>query len=297
MYVFLCRERNERMYQDEIERVNDIKFSVLMSVYKNENPIYFDESIKSILNQTLVPNQIVIVCDGLLTEDLYKIVDKYKSYQPNIFKFVEYEKNQGLGNALNIGLKNCDYDYVARMDTDDIARNDRFEKQFDFLSKHPEISILGSSIAEFDTNINHIISYRKVPTTDYEIKKFAHKRNPFNHMTVVLKKQDVIDTGSYMDMPLAEDYYLWVRMFCNGYKGANINDNLVYARAGDEMVERRSGFAYAKKIHHLRYNLYKVGFLKYHEYVLYSICHCTIAVFPLPLKRIIYRKVLHKTDM
>ena len=274
-----------------------IKFSVLMSVYKKENPVYFKQAINSVINQTLKPSQIVIVCDGTLTKELYDVINYFQEAYPHLFEIIKYSENKGLGKALNIGLKKCKYDYVARMDTDDISREDRFEKQFAYLLQNDDIAILGSNIAEFDSDINHINSYRIVPSNPAEIEKFAHKRNPFNHMTVILKKEAVINVGSYMDMPLAEDYYLWARMLNKGYKGANINDNLVYARTGDNMIARRSGLQYAKNIYHLRYTLYKIGFINFYEFTLFSIGHCIIAILPLAIKRNIYNSILHKTSL
>lgn len=98
------------------------KFSVLMSVYKKENPIYLKAAIDSVINQTLMPSDIVVVCDGSLTDELEKVLDFYKSIYPELFNIVGYEKNQGLGFALNYGLQKCKYDLVARMDTDEIGR-------------------------------------------------------------------------------------------------------------------------------------------------------------------------------
>lgn len=275
---------------------SEIKFSVLMSVYKKEKAEYFDEALKSVLNQTRMPNQIVIVCDGTLTTELYSVINTYINNYSDLFTIIKYPDNKGLGKALNIGLAKCKFDYVARMDTDDICKKDRFEKQIDFLSKNAEIAILGTYIAEFETNINNIYSYREVPTESNDIIKYAHKRNPFNHMTVIFKKKVIIEAGGYQDMPLAEDYYLWARVLEMGYKCANLKEPLLYARAGDDMIERRSGLGYAKKINHLRYTLYKMEFITFKEYIFYSTIHALIAICPICLKRGLYNKFLHKAS-
>lgn len=271
-----------------------IKFSVLMSVYIKEKPEYLKSAINSILNQTLKPSQIVIVCDGLLTKDLYSLLDNYKSTYENLFTIIKYSENKGLGQALNIGLAKCKYNYVARMDTDDIANINRFEKQLAFLEKNSSIDIVGSNIAEFEDNIENILSYRVVPKNHSDIIKYAHKRNPFNHMTVVFKKKSILSVGGYLDMPLSEDYYLWARLLNNGYIGANIQECLVYARTGNELIARRSSLAYARKMKNLRYSLYKIHFLSFYEFIVYTIIQTIVAISPKKLTRFIYVKLLHK---
>ena len=121
-------------------------------------------------------------------------------------KLVKLPQNRGLGKALNEGLLHCAYDWVFRMDTDDICVPDRFEKQVAFIEQHPETIIFGGQIAEFGENVNDIVAYRNVPTSAQEIIKFTQKRCPFNHMTVAYQKSAVINCGGYED--LQEDYYL-----------------------------------------------------------------------------------------
>ena len=126
-----------------------LKFSVLMSVYIKENPKYMKQSLDSIINQTYKPSEIVIVKDGLLTKELNDLIDEYQKIYTNLFKIITLEENVGLGKSLNIGVLNCTYDIIARMDTDDICRNDRFEKQIKVLKNNKHIDIVGSNIVEF----------------------------------------------------------------------------------------------------------------------------------------------------
>ena len=106
-----------------------MKFSVLMSIYYKEKPAYFELSLESVLDQTLLPDEVVIIEDGPLTEKLYEIINNYKIKHPDIIKTHKISKNMGLGNALREGIKKCKHDIIMRMDTDDICENDRFEKQ------------------------------------------------------------------------------------------------------------------------------------------------------------------------
>ena len=155
-----------------------------MSVYYKENPSYLDDSLDSIFNQTLKPNEVVLVEDGPLNEELDNVINKYKN-KHECFKIVKLKENMGLGKALNEGLKYCQYEYVARMDSDDISIPNRFEKQISYLEQHPEIDMLGSNIAEYDEKMTTITGHRIVPENNNEILKMMKKRNPFNPMSVI----------------------------------------------------------------------------------------------------------------
>ena len=223
-----------------------MKFSVLMSVYYKESPKFLYEALESVLTQTVMPSEIVCIKDGLLTEELELILNEFSTKYNDIFKFIGFDENKGLGYALRIGVEECSYEIIARMDTDDIARKDRFEKQLNIISEQ-NIDIVGSNILEFDGNINNIISKREVPSTFESIKEYAKKRNPFNHMTVMYKKTAVLKAGNYKEFLWFEDYNLWVRMIVSGAKMYNIDEALVYARTGTAMFERRGGLTYVKR--------------------------------------------------
>lgn len=218
-----------------------MSFSVLMSLYKKESEVYFNEALLSIEAQSSQPSEVVVVHDGPLTDELYNILDKWRSKLP--LKEVILEQNQGLGIALNKGLEACSYELVARVDTDDINLNERFQIQYEFMSVNPQIDLCSAHIAEFDTDISVISGLRKVPLSE-DIEKLIYRRNPINHMAVMFKKSSVIKAGGYLHMPYMEDYYLWVRMHVMGMNIANIDDVLVYARVGNGMLERRHGYKY-----------------------------------------------------
>ena len=147
-------------------------FSVLMSLYINEKAEYFDACMKSILNQTVLPKEIVIVKDGKISKEVEEILQKYNKGYPKLFNIVSYEKNHGLGYALNKGINACSYELIARMDTDDLARKDRFEKQIKEFQEDSALDICGSNINEFENEPKHIVAQRNVPLTDKEIKKY-----------------------------------------------------------------------------------------------------------------------------
>ena len=220
------------------------KYSVLMSLYIKEKPEYLDTAIKSMIDQTLKPDEIVIVKDGPITIELQNIIDKYIKEYPNLFNIVGYEENKGLGYALNFGLKHCKNELVARMDTDDISKLSRCEEQINLFKKYPEIDIIGGDISEFIDFENNIVSYRRVPKSDEEIKEYLKTRCPFNHMSVMFKKSSVVKSGGYIDLFWNEDYYLWIRMVEKKCKMANTGTILVNVRVGKDMYQRRGGKKY-----------------------------------------------------
>ena len=124
--------------------MNEMKYSVLMSVYHKEKPEYLRDSINSMLNQTIKPDEIVLVKDGQLTEALDEVI--YEYIDDPILNVVELKENVGLGKALNIGLTECRNEIVARMDTDDLSKPDRCEKQILILTENKEISLIGSAV-------------------------------------------------------------------------------------------------------------------------------------------------------
>lgn len=221
-----------------------MKFSVLMSIYNGEKVNYFIEAIESVLNQTVIPDEIILIRDGLVNEELQKTIDSYITKYETLFTYVPLELNKGLGNALHIGVITSRNEYIARMDSDDICVPNRFEKQLAFMKEHSEISVVGGQIYEFIEDPNKIVCQRAVPLDHDSIVDFFQTRNAFNHMTVLFKKSAVLEAGNYMDMHYVEDYYLWCRMLLHGCKFANLPDCLVYARIGNEMFKRRGGYRY-----------------------------------------------------
>lgn len=221
-------------------------FSVAMSVYKNDEPAFFDRALQSITElQTVPPDEIILVADGPLSDGLNTVIGKYLE-KYDFFKVIRLEKNGGLGNALKIAVDNCSHGLIARMDSDDVAVPDRFYTQLKFFKNNPATDIVGGDITEFTGEETNVVSMRKVPSSNEEIVKFLKKRCPFNHMTVMFKKSAVLSAGGYKDLFWNEDYYLWIRMFENGAVMANTGTTLVNVRTGKDMFKRRGGFKYFK---------------------------------------------------
>ena len=267
-------------------------FSVLMSLYIKEKAEYFDECMKSLMSQTILPKEIVIVLDGPITDELEQVLKQYEREYPNLIKRVPLEKNQGLGLALREGILHCSYELVARMDTDDIARSDRFELQLKEFDKNPELDICGSHIIEFEDNIDNKLSERKVPLNHNDIAKYQKQRSAFNHMTVMYKKSSVIKAGNYEHCPLMEDDMLWIRMLIAGCQCSNIDDYLVYARTGYAMIERRGGWAYFKKYRHGRKMIRATKYISSWDYFKTVFVQFIVSLMPKKLRRCFFVKAL-----
>lgn len=263
-------------------------FSVLLSLYYKEKPEYLRQSLDSVFQQTLPPNEVILVLDGVITPDLQSIVNEFIS-QHSELKIVPIEKNVGLGAALNEGLKHCSYEIVARMDTDDICFPNRFEKQVAFMDGHPDIDLCSSWIEEFgNDDINQVESIRKLPETHDEIVAFGKTRNPISHPASIFRKASVNLAGGYLPFNLFEDYYLWVRMIVNGCKVYNIQEPLLHFRTSPNMFNRRGGFSYAFRETRLVWKFKKLGYITLTEFIKYAVLHFPVRIAPRCIKKFIY---------
>lgn len=268
-----------------------MNFSVLLSVYIKENPQYLSQALDSIINQSVQASEIIIVKDGPLTKELDDIINQYnKNYQ--FIRIVALPNNLGLGKALNEGIKHCHYELIARMDTDDISKPNRFEKQLEIFKLHPETDICSAWLEEFEENTNNILSIKKLPETHSEIVRYAKHRCPINHPVVMYKKEAVLKVGGYEGFP--EDYRLWIKMLMNGSKFYNIQESLLYFRFSKDMIKRRGGWKYAINDIKSQLSFYKMGFLSL-EILLYNIIiRITVRLVPNFLRTFIYKKCLRK---
>lgn len=270
-----------------------MKFSVLMSVYKKEKPEYLIESLNSILKQTMQPDEIIIVKDGPLNKVLDDILESFVE-QNHIVKLFPLEKNKGLGVALKEGILACNNELIARMDTDDIAKPNRFEKQLDYMKVHPETALLGTCIEEFSVDNNNPDSKTILPLYHEDIVNFAKSRNPFRHMTVMFKKSAVLASGNYRHFLWFEDYDLWVRIIAKGFKTANLPDFLVSVRAGKDMFARRGGWQYLKQDLKFQGFLKGAGFISYRRYILNVLIRSGVRLVPNKIRTLFYKMLLRK---
>ncbi|APC14027.1 MULTISPECIES: glycosyltransferase [Providencia] len=227
-----------------MELNNSVNFSILMSLYNKEAPNSLHDCLLSIQKNTLTPSEIVLVFDGKINEELNSVVKKFSHLLP--IKVIRLSKNLGLGNALNEGLKHCIYDWVFRMDTDDLCSSNRFKKQVNYIKNHSDVTLFGSNTEEFDSSMVTSLGQRRVPINNNEIREYIKRRNPFNHMTVAFRKDVIESVGGYQHHLYMEDYNLWIRVIAAGHQVGNIDEVLVNVRGGDSMVKRRKGLVYIK---------------------------------------------------
>ncbi|MBD5807106.1 glycosyltransferase [Limosilactobacillus walteri] len=269
-------------------------FSVLMSVYKSDNPNYLDFALKSIEQQTVKPNEIVLVEDGPISQELHEVIKKHTKLFEGNFKNIRLKTNNGLGVALKVGTKYISNQWIARMDSDDYSVPDRFEKQLKIITSQSDISAVGGQVAEFVTNINNVIGYRKVPVEKGLISDFIKWRSPINHPTVMLNKKSLINAGGYLPYGNLEDYFLWARMLSKNMKLYNSNDVLVHMRVDDGMYERRGKLKNIKFFYALRSFMYRNSLINLKEMILGDFIVTVNIIIPGWLRKIIYQRVLHK---
>lgn len=266
-------------------------FSVLMSIYAKERPEFLYQSLESVFNQTLPPDEVVVVEDGPLTKCLDNVLDEYESRHPELRR-VKLPANGGLGKALNEGLSYCSHELVVRMDTDDICFPDRFEKQIRYMSENLDIDVSSTWLEEFEDSVNNVKSIKRVPATQQEIFSYIRMRNPLNHPAVIFRKQAVEMAGGYLHFPLFEDYYLWARMFANGAKFGNIQEPLLHFRTSSDMFKRRGGLRYALNAAKFQWKLQKLGIISYASAIKSSMVRVSVYLMPNGIRKVIYSKLL-----
>ncbi len=266
------------------------KYSVLMSLYKKEHPEYLRQAIESMLNQTVKPDEIVLVEDGPLTDELYAVVDEYK----DSLHIVVNERNLGLGLALNEGLKACKNELVARMDTDDISKPDRCEKQIRRFEEKPELTIVGSHIDEFIGDPSNVISQRRVPTDSESIYKYAKRRSAFNHPAVMYRKSSVLAEGGYADLKRNQDVDLFGRMMFKKYKAENIDEALLWFRSSDELAARRKSWINTKSYISTIRKFWKMGYSSFGDYIVIVVAQMGMFIMPKKIQNLLYKRFLRK---
>ena len=271
----------------------DTQYSVLLSLYDKEKPGHLRVSLDSTFNQTLVSDEVVLVEDGRLGDALESVVKEYEVRYPQLH-VVRFEKNRGLGFALNDGLTYCKHELVARMDTDDIAKPQRMEKEVQCMQEHRDLAVVGSWIDEFVGDVENIVSLRKLPKESLEIYDFGKRRNPINHPTVMFRKEAVMNAGGYLPYPLFEDYYLWARMLKAGYKFYNIQESLLFFRVSPAMYNRRGGWKYAIDEAKFMLTMHRIGYIDKPTTIMNILRRLPVRIIPNKIRNLIYNHIIRK---
>ena len=265
-------------------------YSILTTLYKNDSVEYLRQSIDSMLTQTVMTNDYVIVADGPLTVELDAVLEEYaKEY--DFFNIVRLSENGGLGVALREGLKHCKNDLVARLDADDLSMPTRCEKQLELFEKEKDLVIVGSDMYEFADDPNKITDLKKMPDTPEKIYKYGKRRNAFNHSSVMYRKSVIEEYGSYSTMRRSQDIELFSKILFAGCKCRNINEPLIKFRCGDTRVKRKKKWTNARSDLKIFKNNYKMGYAGFGDYMYVVITQIGFFILPTKLAGYLYMKL------
>ena len=268
-----------------------------MSIYKNDDAVFLKVALESVINQTLKPKEIVVVGDGPVPEPLTSAVseeERRAKGQGIELRFLPQDVNRGLGEALRIACENCRYDYIARMDSDDISLPYRFEKQMRVFEKHPEVGMVGGMITEFVGDPCNIVDRRVLPLDNKGIYKMMQTRCGVNHVTVIIRKKELMEAGNYSGRFRQEDFYLWARMMKNKVVIQNIPDVVVNVRSGADQFARRGGMKYFHEHMKVFKFMYHEGLIPY-PVLLENYClRFAQVAFPTTLRTWVYQHLLRK---
>lgn len=271
------------------------KYTVLMSVYYKEKPEYLSLSIESMLNQTVKPDEFIIVKDGPLTTELDEVINNFVTAYPKTFNIIVNETNLGLGPALAKGIENSKNELIARMDSDDYVVSTRCERQLEKFREDPKLEMVGSYEAEFVDDIDNVISIHRVPSENDEIERFMHRRCSVLHPTGMYKKSAVLKSGNYQSVLLYEDYDLFARMVLEYHiKSYNIPEPLYYIRTSEDFFKRRGGIKYAKTVLKFKWGQYRKGYMSLMDFCISGLGQAFVCVLPNSLRKIFYMKFLRK---
>lgn len=268
------------------------RFSVLMSIYSGDSAEYIIDAINSLEKQTHRPDEIVIVIDGPVNRTIQEALTTAKNKNSTI-KTKQLEINTGLAHALNEGLALCSHELVARMDADDYALPERFEKMIKIIAHDPDICILGGQHRVYCSKLEKEEGIRRVPLKYDDIIKYSKYRTPINHPTIIFRKSKIIKLNGYPEnIGRFEDWGLCLKVINANYKIENIADIVLKVRGGDQMMNRRRGLKYFLEEISALISLQREGLLK-KSYVLMNILvRAPFRFAPESLLNLIYKKAL-----
>ncbi len=269
-------------------------YSVLMSVYHKVDAEVFDLALKSMFEQTHPTNDFVLVCDGPLTPELDRVIDDYSERFGSVLNVIRLPENVGIGEAANIGLKECKNDLVAKMDADDISVSERCALQCKRFEENPELVVIGGYIEEFDEDPEKPFSVRAVPKDNEDIRHFARRRQPFNNQTVMYKKKCVMQIGGYRPLRRNEDYDLYVRLLNEGFYSENLALTLVKVRVDEHARARRASMATFKGCVQSRWSAYKIGYSSIIDFIVCCLGEAFICICPGKVQQFLYQRLFRK---
>jgi glycosyltransferase involved in cell wall biosynthesis len=260
------------------------ELSVVLSVYKNDDPESFLRAVDSIMDQSRIPDEVIICVDGPVPENLDDAVliadvdAKVKVYR--------LEKNIGLGGSRDYAIKQSRGTFIAVMDSDDFSLRNRFQLQLDLI-KSKSLDVVGGYISEFSEH--RLDQLRKVPLSHEDIFRKGKYRSPMNHVTVMFKRESYLASGGYLPIRGIEDYDLFHRMLISGYKFENIPEILVNVSFDESAIKRRAGLSYLKCWISLLVKMYQSKYLNLLQFATLLVVHTIAKLLPRRIIPFLYR--------
>ena len=264
--------------------------TVLISVYIKCDAELFERALASVYANTLLPDEVLIVADGPLSDGVNAVLERYGRERGT--RVLRLPVNRGLARALNVGLGQVRTTWVARADQDDINLPRRFELLAQMVARIGRVDIIGGNILEVD-NEGRALAQRHVPETHAEIVRYARRRSPFNHMTVVFRRDSVAAAGGYPEI-MTQDYGLWAAMLGRGQVAANLQEILVHATTGSDMYRRRAGLKYARSEIEMQRLLVHHGLKSPVAGVLDGAVRAAVFLLPNWMRALVYERLLRK---
>ena len=267
------------------------QFSVLLPIWAGDRPDFLAAAFESTVDgQTRLPDQVVVVQDGPVGEQLAKRVAELAGASRVPVDVLVLEHNIGLGPALDAGLAACRHPVVARMDADDISVAHRFAVQLPVIESG--VDIVGSGLAEFTDDPEQVVGTRTPPIEPADIRERARFAVPFNHPTVVYRRDLVLAVGGYTDFARMEDYLLWAKLILAGARVANVAEPLVKYRVGAGAYARRGGLEQLRTELEVQRRFRRLGFTTRNQYLRNVAVRGGYRLVPEGLRRAAYRRLI-----
>lgn len=265
--------------------------TALVPTYGGDDSDELYQSIRSLLDQTRPPDEIVVVEDGPLTADLAKTLDRLQDEATMPVRRVRLDENVGQGAARRVGMESAEGEFVTIHDADDIATPERIERSLRALDEH-DADLVGGYIEEFESDPSKPHAVRQVPCDPERIEAMARFRSPINQTTVTARRSAILEAGNYRAVDRMEDYELWVRMLVGGFELRNVPEVLAKVRAGRNMYGRRGGWEYAREEVRIQRYFVGLGFVSRRRALLNAIVRTTPRLLPTRMRAKLYETLL-----